>query len=243
MGCTSLPNERDDQMLDASARGENCNLDRNTLEALKPELEETRKGIKKIEKNIERIIPPTTASILNNPKVEIRILPETPPQEIKDSDVMEKILSFDPKDPLLIEERNRNFRNTVTENEKYPPKSVPRVEETNTLAKRIIPTGENLIRMLNKGQAPLDEKGNSLEIHHWKQKSERLILMKSEEHRGKGLTKLFHDNPKGLEKEERSFFKSKQRPNYYRWKAEKYLGDYTKFIKQLDIKDGKIVKK
>jgi len=241
-GCNQEPTEEIDQMLDEAANGLPQLFEKNwgEIEENKPLIEEAKKGVEEFEKNIEKIIPPYATSILNRPEVEIRILPESIPAEIKTSKVAEKIQSFNPKDFLLIEEKS-NFRDIVSENKKDYPEDIPKVEETNALAKRVPITIENLIRMRN-GTAPCDENDKPIELHHFQQKAERLIQMKMNEHRGKGLKGLLHGF-EPLTKEERNVYKN-QRAIYWRWKAEKYLPEYLKeAFDQLEIRNGEIVKK
>jgi len=111
--------------------------------------------------------------------------------------------------------------------------TILKVDEISALSKTAPPTMENWMRML-EGKAPLDENGKKIEIHHLQGKTVHLISMKMEEHRSKGLTKLFH-NASRLSKEERKVF-NEQRPKYYHQKAERYLGIYAEILRQFENK-------
>lgn len=233
MGCNLFDTGKDSQMIEDSLAGKESILDPKILEECKLLVEEAKEEVEEIGKKIEKIIPPYAASILDQPGVEIRVLLETLPPEVKISEVIEKLSNFHPKDFLLIEEKG-NLKDIVSKGE-----TILKVDEINALSKTAPPTMENWMRML-EGKAPLDENGKKIEIHHLQGKTEHLISMKMEEHRGKGLTKLFH-NASRLSKEERKVF-NEQRPKYYHQKAERYLGIYAEILRQFEIKDGKIVK-
>jgi hypothetical protein len=64
---------------------------------------------------------------------------------------------------------------------------------------------------MEQGLAPLDKKGNSIELHHIGQKFDSpLAELTSEEHRGKGNDAILHDKIKESEIDRRVFQKEKE---------------------------------
>lgn len=245
MGCANGPNDRDAKMLGESGKGTNCNLDPKILEECKPITAKARKEAEELQKSIENVIPPSAASILDRPGIEVRILPSQPPSEIenlKTSIVVEKVCKMNPRDMILFREKNGSLRSVITVNTENHPKNIPKVAETSIISKRIAPTIENILRM-RKGNAPLDENGKELNLHHHQQKKEGpLYPMDWQTHRGKeGLKDFLHGYPPLQERQE---FEEHQKPAYYKWVADRYLGEYwVDIFNELEIKNNKIVHK
>jgi hypothetical protein len=238
MGCSNKPNDSDDKMLQQAAGGGSCAISPEILDHVKDFVEANRATL---DQQVKMVLLPAAFDILERPDSELRILPGKP-ETFTVAQAAETLRNLHPKDVVLFEEFN-HLRETKPDLTKAYPPGVPKLDDTGALAKRLIPTVENLRFMLRYYPlSPRDEAGAKIELHHHLQQTKRFIPMTTELHRGEGFKALQHPGP-ALPRADRKAYPS-QRSKVLQWQAQQYLGPFwTKAFKELNKKpDGPRVK-
>jgi hypothetical protein len=225
MGCSNAPTDNDAKMLEEAALGASSGIDPTLLDAsVKQVADQVHQTLETLAGVILDVLPLSAFDVMTQHNSQIYILPSTPPAASREQ-AAKHLRGLKDKDILVFEERGRLRDARVATTAKYSS-SVPAVDDKSAIAQPLIPTKENLVSMLN-GRAPLDPldpKQYPIELHHYQQRAERLIPMRWEQHRGKGVTKMWHSGEK-LPDQDREAFPA-QKEDIWRAQAEEYLGEY-----------------
>jgi len=233
MGCSNQANDRDAQMLEEAAQGASSEIDPSLVDATVAKVvDQAHQTLETLAAFIFDILPLSTIDVMEKHHSEIHILPSTPSAAFQEQ-AAERLRNLKDKDILVYEDRGRLRDAKIATVTKYP-ESVPKVDDKGALAQPLIPTVENLRRMLLKQRNPRDQFGKSINWHHDQQQDLRLIPMQKDLHQGKGISKLLHSR-EPLSPAARKAYR-KQRKIICQRQAEEYLGEYWAKIVRDDSK-------